>query len=269
MSVEVIQLGCGTVNYWVACELARSTAFLKISRWWMVDHDIVEAKNATSCPNYVGHEGEPKATCLLGRITDEWLDSSSQEPTVWHAVQKKVEHLDWRTICGDSRVKAQRLVFIIQGLDDWSPRLVAFDDAAAVDWGNASVLTIVAGIDCNAGSVEVYSTTPFTTRSPCPACGRASFPESAPCVAYLPDGSLLRGDLQSEAREVASLIRQICMETEAAALLGGESPWTGTRTSLLIPESGETTRRTRNVSAMPDCLGRHADQDHVDQRGNE
>ncbi|MBA4387509.1 MAG: hypothetical protein C0404_05970 [Verrucomicrobia bacterium] len=242
---SLVVAGCGTIGYWFVRSLLGQAAVLRAPRkLTCIDYACIKPQNAVTCPHYDSQWlGIPKSRRLaeLGRT---WPGTDRPQVMSVHA---SVRQFNWL----DATEPGCTLVAVV-GLDNWEARLDAVEGLRVMSAaGGREVIIIQGGIDSGHASVGVYSGSSF--EAPCPVCGLVPpLPAPEPCVVMTGNGSLLRGNLQEEARAATGLMCRIIAEQ-----LANHGSWVNTRTH--IEGNGNGGRlRTRACATMPDCMGPHS-----------
>ena len=246
---SLVAAGCGTVNLACVRALAQAPIAEALDGASLIDPAVIRELNALTCPEYAGHRDQYKVE-RLAELVRAWR---GELPITLSA--QDVEDVDWKGLL-EVQVEgraAARLIVVLIGLDNWQSRLNVIEDLRHT--GSAEVLPIQVSVERDQAQVAVFGN---RWADACPACPMAFVPPSETCTLFSPEGELVRGDLQREARAAAELVTRIV--TDQLAANGTASSWVATKTNLHAerPGSRRFNLYTRTRIHMDNCNGPHS-----------
>ena len=240
---RLVMAGAGTANLAAARALFRAPFGLWPSEVLVIECGSIEKHNAITCREYapcVGRRKGPVCVDLIrgwtgGRVRTGLFDGL-------------VEDMDWEPwlLSGEPG----ELLVASAGLDDFQSRLCLVQDLRGLAAEHrGEVIHLQIGLARNMGVVSTFGN---RLEDPCPACFLPQLPAREPCAVFGEDGSLVRGDLQREARACAD----VAVRVIRGCLRGRVDRWINRKTSLTASDTG-FRRNTRRRQRMPGCYGAH------------
>jgi len=190
---------------------------------------------------------------MLAELVQQWLPTKIDI----RAMHGCVEQIQWEYILKPEEVAQGHKLIVVAGLDRWTSRMVLAEDLRHYKSRTSTdSLLIQVGIDRGRASVAVFG---CSFSDPCPACGLHSLPDPEPCVVVTAEKKLLRGNLHSEARAAAVLVRQIINDH---IRIKCPAFWVNTKSNLTKSSSDkqekqEYDRFTRSCHSFLGCFGPH------------
>lgn len=244
-------LGAGTANYWIAHTLARSLLARRLDRVVICDWADVRPVNAATCPDYAGRTG-PKSF-VLAELMYQWMAGAVPiEP-----FKDDVGRLPWWQLIPEGDPIGQ--VIFVQGLDEWTARLITNQEIRARMDGDPNVdnaAIIQVGVDANLASLAMYG---CRFSQPCNCCDvSGALPRKQACTALNAEGGMLRGNLHAEAQAAAKVVEEM-----VASRLGGPSErerWMGQKMQLYRSRSTDERfdRIVLSSELDAECIGPHS-----------